>query len=51
MITVRSFSVGLMGTNAYIVTDTETNEVTQLWDINEIKKFIQKNIGSIWVRI
>ena len=26
MITVRAFSVGLMGTNAYIVTDTETNE-------------------------
>ena len=27
MITVRAFSVGLMGTNTYLVTDTDTNEV------------------------
>ena len=31
------------------VLNEETGEVTQLWDINEIKSFIKKNLENIWV--
>ena len=31
------------------VLDTETNEVFQMWDISEIKNFIQIHLDEIWI--
>lgn len=31
------------------VLDTETNEIHQIWDVDEIKKFIREHLDEIWV--
>ena len=31
------------------VLDIETNEVYQMWDISEIRKFIRDHLGDIWI--
>jgi hypothetical protein len=29
----------------------ETDEIIQLWDINQIKKYIQNNLNEVWIRL
>lgn len=33
------------------VLNIETNEVIQLWDINDIRKFAKKNLDEVWIRL
>lgn len=33
------------------ILNIETDEVTQLWSIGDIKKYIRDNLGEVWVRI
>ena len=31
------------------VLDTETNEIHQMWSVDEIREFIQSNLSEVWV--
>ena len=33
------------------VLDIETDEIIQLWDIDEIKRYIKNNLSEVWIRI
>lgn len=33
------------------VLDTDTNKIIQLWNISEIKNYINKNLNVVWIRL
>ncbi len=33
------------------ILDTDTNKIIQLWDISEIKNYINKNLNVVWIRL
>lgn len=33
------------------VLDTDTKEVHQMWNVNDIRDYIRRHLGEIWVRL
>lgn len=33
------------------ILDTDTNKIIQLWNISEIKNYINKNLNVVWIRL
>ena len=33
------------------ILDTDTNKIIQLWNISEIKNYINKNLNIVWIRL